>query len=207
MCYYPMQNETQASQMTKHKSINTTWHTIQHWWRTYFLLRWVLANMLGWMLGLLLLSVMLWFFGWLGALFVGAGIGAGIGLPQAWVIFPADEAQNRRKWVFCSVVGGFFAVFPVVGLAIIGLFNLWIASALIGLAFGGIFGLLQSFVLQPMLNEDAYRWVLVSMLAGMIASVSMLITVYTPLPIIASPATLLYALITGWQLEKWRTAL
>ncbi|MEM9954085.1 MAG: hypothetical protein AAF846_20920 [Chloroflexota bacterium] len=192
--------------MTNNQRPNTNYQirtTIYHWWQTYFLLRWIVANLLGWILGLTMLTVILWLFGGFGSLFIGAGLGLGIGLPQAWILFTPHEMPRRRKWIIYSVVGGFFAVFPVGALAVIALFNVWLAGVLIGLAFGGILGLMQSFVFTSLLGDEAYYWILVSIVASILASLAMVVTFYLPLPIIASPATILYALITGWQLQKW----
>ncbi|MGB7337284.1 MAG: hypothetical protein WBC91_00215 [Phototrophicaceae bacterium] len=187
------------------QQLNHMLHTAQRWWDTYFLLRWVIANMLGWVLGLLSLSLMLWLFGWIGALSIGAWLGIGLGLPQAWILFPDEERANRRQWVLYSALGGFFAVFPAAILSVIGIFNTWIAAILIGVCFGGIFSGCQTIALHQSLGDDAFRWIPIGILSAVSAALMIVLTLVTPIPILASPATIIYALITGWQLQQWRT--
>lgn len=176
---------------------------LQYWWRHYWLVRWVIANIIGWASGLVIATTGIRLFALPGAILSGALFGLGLSLPQAWILFSGDERDNRQKWILYSAIGGFFGVFPVGFLSIIGIFNLWIAALLMGMVFGGIWGLLQSLVLLPLLGERAYLWIPMCMLAGAVSALFSVPILATAIPLLFSPATIVFSLMTGWLMLRW----
>jgi len=176
---------------------------IRYWWQEYWLLRWSVANIIGWAGALLLSAMMVRLFGFGGAFLAGAFFGFGLSLPQAWILFSADEMATRRKWIIYSAIGGFFGAFPAGILSIIGIFNIWIAALLMGAMFGGIWGLLQSFVLVPVLGDDAYLWIAVCLVAGALSALLTVPILLTPIPLLFSPATIVFSLISGHFILRW----
>lgn len=176
---------------------------LQYWWRQYWLLRWVIANIIGWTAGLVIATTGIRLFGVVGALLSGALFGIGLSLPQAWILFPVDEMRSRYKWIFYSAVGGFFGIFPAGILSITGIFNLWLAAILTGAMFGGIWGLLQSIVLVQLLGERAYLWIPMCMFAGAVSAILTIPILFTGIPLLFSPATIAFSLMTGWLMLRW----
>lgn len=148
-------------------------------------------------------ALFVWMLGGLGAIFSGAIIGAGLGIGQAWILFTADENPLRRQWILTSAIGGFLGMFPAIILAITSIFNIWIAAFLVGFAFAGLLGLLQSIVLVKLLGEQAYLWIPMSLFAGGFSAMLSVPILQTPIPLLCSPTLLVFALFTGWLMLRW----
>ena len=160
-------------------------------------------HILAWSFALLVTALFIWLTGTIGAILAGALVGLFIGIAQAWMLFNADEMQQRRRWLLVSSLGGFLGLFPAVAIGLITFFNLWLGIFLIGLMFGAVFGLLQAVYLVQLLDDFAYLWIPVCMLAcglGALLTVPMLTT---GLPIFLSPGSIVFALLTGSILSRW----
>ncbi|MGJ3241259.1 MAG: hypothetical protein ACFE0Q_21305 [Anaerolineae bacterium] len=191
--------------MSSHSIIHY-WGRLLGVWRNHWLLRWVLMHMLGWGLGLMAGAVVIGLLGGVGVLIAGAVFGMVWAIPVAWVLFVTQAKRARHRWVIYSGLGVWFASLPALILTIIGLFNLWLAGLLIGMLTGALLGAMQALVLRTPIGEHVYLWVLVQMLAGGVAGVLTVLVLRTPIPLLCSPAIIVFALINGGLMRRWLRA-
>lgn len=162
-----------------------------------------MMTVLGGAISLLVSALFVWLIGGFGALLSGAIIGAGLGIGQAWILFTPEETILRRQWVLYSAWGGFFGIFPAFFLAITSIFNIWLGAFLVGCAFAGLLGLLQSFVLVKLLGERAYLWIMMCLFAGGFSAMLSVPILQTRIPLLCSPTLVIFGLCTGWLLLRW----
>ena len=169
-------------------------------WRDYWLLRWTLANMVGWTLALVTAVLCLQFFGLIGALMGGALAGAIVAFAQS-LFLPQIKAWpvTRKQWVLWSAFGGALATVPVYLLGFIALFHAQIGLFFMGGMFGGIVGALQFRLLNYEYDDAALWWVLASIGGGMLCA-PLTITSVSIFPIIGSLGPVVFGLITGWAI-------
>ena len=171
-------------------------------WRDYWLLRWTLANMVGWSLALVAAVLCLQFFGLIGALLGGALAGAIVAFAQAFFL-PQIKTWpvTRKQWVMWSAVGGLLATIPVYLLGFIALFHAQIGLFLMGGMFGGIVGAMQFRLLNYEYEDAALWWVLASIGGGMLCA-PLTFTSVNIFPIIGSLGPVVFGLLTGWAIIK-----
>lgn len=163
----------------------------------------MLANYVGVALAGIVASLFVWLTGGFGALLSGSLIGSILGVAQAFILFTKDEVSIRKQWILYSAIGGFLAVFPAFVLSIASIFNIWIGAFLIGSAFAGLLGLLQSFVLVKLLGERAYLWIGMCVLAGGLSAMLSVPILQSRIPLLCSPSLLFFAVLTGWLILRW----
>lgn len=172
--------------------------TARDYFDRYFLLRWTIANMVGWSLGLFLGSVVLQLIGGIVGLLIGGLVAGGIAGYCQWWVLQLSLHWLERRWIFYSALAGFLAAFPAFLLGFLSIFNMGFAGFIIGGLFGGLVGALQGFVIRYEFDHVLMMWGIANVLAGAICG--SLILVF--LPIICIPGPLLYGLITGWMLLR-----
>ena len=172
-------------------------------WHKYWLLRWVIVTTLGGTISLLLSALFVWLTGGFGALLSGAIIGAGLGIGQAWILFTLEENDFRKQWILYSACGGFFGMFPAFFLSVTSIFSVWLGAFLIGFAFAGLLGFLQSFILVKLLGERAFLWIVMCLFAGGLSAMLSVPILQTRIPLLCSPTLPVFALLTGWLLVRW----
>lgn len=166
--------------------------------KNYFILRWTLANSVGWALGLYIGSGV---WGWLGGipgLLVGGGIIGGVVGACQWWAFQMGGKRISRRWIYWSIWGGVLAIFPVFLLSFTTLFGLGFAGLLMGALFGGLFGGMQALYLSRQWGAAIIGWLLINIVAGAICGSLTLMNTANWLPLICTPGPLLFGLLTGW---------
>lgn len=173
---------------------------IQALWERYWLLRWVIANMLAWWLALGIAALFLHLLGLLGALFGGAGVGLIVGAAQAYILRREKSMLPMRHWIAFSALGGLLATIPVYLLGFVALFNLSLGLLLIGALFGGFLGFMQALILYHDHEDLAILWVIGCIVGGGLCAPLSLSASSMGLPLIFAPGPLIFGLITGWVL-------
>ncbi len=179
--------------------LNMTQQLFQQSW----LLRWTLANIIGWSVGLLLAALLLTHFGIVGALTSGAAAGIIVGVLQAAALKTHPAWQfNFRAWVWHSCLGGAAATVPIYLLAFGLLLNFNLTLLLMGAIFGTIQASLQARLLWHIFYERAVWWVFASAIGGAVCAPLSLSASSLWLPICFSPGPVLFGIITGSILMK-----
>jgi hypothetical protein len=178
--------------------------------RERFLLRWVLANIVGWTVGL--------YAGVLNPIcFAGAGIVAGLvlGASQWWAmrntqfgINPADNeayipniptriSQNARRWIISTFVGTALGLIPAAALgAALFLFSASLAALLAGAVLGVGVGLGQWMVLKH-ISQQATLWLVVNTLGGAACAWLTITPIIRGLPLGMLAGSALFGYLTG----------
>jgi hypothetical protein len=165
--------------------------------RSHFLLRWILANMIGWSLGLYLGGALLNVFGGIfGAIGGGALAGGLVGLLQWLALRLALEGFDTR-WVLWSALGGALALVPafLAGAAMVA--GPQIGYFAVGAVYGLIFGALQGLMLRGKDAELAGWWIAVNLLAGGLCGCLTMTASLPGLPLFCSPGPAVFGLLTG----------
>lgn len=177
--------------------------TIQAGYRNIWLIRWLLANIVGWSIGLVVAARLLNLFGIVGALTGGAAAGGIVGIAQAAALRTHPDWQlDFRGWVVQSTLGGALATVPIYLLAFGLLLNFNLTLVLMGMVFGVIFGGLQAWLLWQSVYERALWWVLASAIGGAACAPLSLSASAFWLPVCFSPGSLFFGLITGITVMK-----
>jgi hypothetical protein len=174
--------------------------------RESFLLRWIVANVLGWTVGLYL--------GFLNPIcFAGAGIIAGLalGAAQWWVLTRSPtlltETELDHSWIWVTL--GSAAVGLIPSLLIGGLLALlagWGMGLLIGGAIlGGSVGIGQWYRVRHSVNQ-AEMWIGANVLGGALCGLLTSIPIIRGLPLGLLIGSALYGYITGRALERMTMA-
>ena len=166
--------------------------------RLQFMLRWLLANVLGWALGLFLGGVALRVVGSiLGVLLGGAVTGVVVGVAQAFVL------RADRRWWVVSAVGGGLAALPAYVSGITLIAGPVLGYFVIGAVYGAIFGAAQWVALR---HESGGWWVAVNGLAGGLCGCLTLGFNPLGLPLVCSLGPVVFGLLTGVVLlNLWET--
>lgn len=166
-----------------------------------FLLRWLLANVVGWSCGLMLGSALLgWFGGVIGLLLAALALGVCAGSAQMLAL---TEAGFGSRWVVFSALGSLGAVLPVFLAAFALVAGNALGFAVMGAVFGLCFGAAQAWILRLHLEQDAVvMWMLVNALGGGLCGMSALGGVPFALPVCLTPGPLTFGLLTGIALVR-----
>lgn len=159
-----------------------------------FLLRWTLANMLGWTLGLFLAA---WTLRSPLICLNGALAAACIGGAQ-WLALRRQYGVAGR-WALLTALGGALGVLPVVVLALTLIFGAAVFAALLGLCFGAAVGAAQAGLLPG--GERAAWWPVACGAGGAACGLLVVTPVIGGLPLGLLAGAALYGLITGRALE------
>ncbi len=183
--------------------------------RQRFLLRWVLANIIGWTVGL-----------YMGALnpvcFAGAGIVAGLvlGASQWWALrstafginpagnetiipnIPTRISQNARRWIGFTFAGAALGLIPAAALgAVLYLFTNGLAALLAGAILGFGVALGQWMVLKQF-SQRAVLWLVINTLGGAVCGWMTLTPIIRGLPLGLLAGSALFGYLTGRVLER-----
>jgi hypothetical protein len=180
--------------------LHQTQQTLVAIWRQYWLLRWTVANMVGWSLALVTAVLLLQLFGLGGALVGGASAGAIAACAQSFMLRQMKTwAVTRRHWILSGALGGALATLPVYLLGFVALFHAQIGLLMMGAMFGGIVGAVQYYALNETYGELALWWVLACLIGGMLCA-PLTFTTTLLLPVIGSLGPVVFGLCTGWAL-------
>jgi hypothetical protein len=183
--------------------------------RQHFLLRWVLANVVGWTVGL--------YIGVLNPIcFAGAGIVAGLvlGASQWWALhntsfginpaendsnipnIPTRLSQNARQWIISTFAGAALGLIPAVILgAIFVLLSNGLAALLAGAVLGLAVGLGQWMILKHV-SEQAALWLVVNTVGGAACGWLTVAPIIRGLPLGLLLGSALFGYLTGRVLER-----
>ena len=175
----------------------------------YFLIRWILANTIGWSLGLILaigllavgfvLNVVLpdWL---IVALIPIAGgiVGASVGLAQRWAL------ENNRQWVWSSAAGGAIATIPAMGLGLLLRFDPLIARLVIGAVLAA--GISAAQLVTQGISDNRWtairRWAVMNAIAGFLCAGLSPAGAHLWLPLTCLLGTGLFGAVTGAALIR-----
>lgn len=163
--------------------------------RHNFLLRWVLANVVGWTIGL-----------YAGALnplcFIIAGLTACICVGAAqWTIL---RPRVGTDWIVATVLGGISGTFPVLFAGLLVFFGFAWVGGCSGLLFGGAVGLAQWLILKRCTSRAGW-WVAANAGGGLLCGLLTLVSLIPGLPIGLMLGAAAYGYITGRTL-LWLSA-
>lgn len=178
--------------------------------RQRFLLRWVLANVVGWTVGL--------YAGVLNPIcFAGTGIVAGLvlGAAQWWALRGSplveqpiatqtddpEPPQASRQWITMTFVGAAVGLIPA---AVIGALLFLFANGLAALLAGGLLGAavgLGQWMLLRHISQRAMLWLAVNALGGAACGLLTIIPIIRGLPLGLLAGTALFGYVTGRVLE------
>ncbi|MCB9450953.1 MAG: hypothetical protein H6672_05905 [Anaerolineaceae bacterium] len=174
----------------------------QELWHTRPLLRWVVANIVGWSVGMLA-------GGWLSGLVngvIGLGVGGAaaggiVGLAQWTALHTTINGVTRRGWLVYSLGGGLAAVFPaaLAGFALVA--GPGIGWLVIGAVFGGIFGGVQWVALRGLFPQQAAWWIGANLVGGGLCG-WLALGATLGLPVFCSFGPVVFGLLTGWALRR-----
>jgi hypothetical protein len=184
--------------------------------RAHFLLRWVLANIIGWSVGLYLSA---WSLSTPALCLGGAFAGLCVGFAQWWALKPAndplpsvaefmDGEQNtglspttvQRDWIVLTAVGSILGAIPALSASVLVALGLGLGIAIAGAIFGAGIGVAQYFILQRGLSRAGW-WIAANVAGGALCALLTLAPLILALPI-GLPlgllfGTALYGYITG----------
>lgn len=182
--------------------------------RAHFLLRWTLANMLGWSVGLYAGSGLAASLGDIGAVSAlallpgGALAGAVAGGVQSLALtqppdaLPADLPTDlSRRWIIYSALGGTLGAIPVFFTAFALIGGAGLGFAVMGGAYGAVFGWVQTYALQNKLRDFVVIWLPVNAVGGCLCGALALGITPLNLPVFCSIGPVIFGLLTGlaWQ--------
>lgn len=172
----------------------------------YFLLRWTLANIVGWSTGLYVGSLALMVIGGLPGLLM-AGLLTGLIAGGAQVAVLRDSATGSprylfRRWIIFSTIGGMCAAIPVFISGFTLVAGRGIGFALMGAVFGSCFGWVQALALrhQP---DFTLVWVLANVFSGSLCALFSFSGFPVMLPIFCTLGPVLFGVVTGYTLLQW----
>lgn len=179
-----------------------------------FLLRWVVANIIGWTIGL--------YFGVLNPIcFAGAGVVAGLvlGASQWWALSstamgrkdedhgyipltPTHISQPARQWIISTFAGAAIGLIPALALATgLVLFSNSLAALLGGAILGLAVGIGQWMILKYV-SDRGVLWLVVNTLGGAACGWLTLTPIIRGLPIGMLLGAALFGYVTGRVMER-----
>lgn len=192
------------------------------WWavQTRFLLRWTLANMLGWSIGLYAGSTLAASLGGISMIAAfallpgGALAGAIAGGMQALALqLPLDvhddiidgfSPEINRRWMIFSTLGGALGTIPVFFTAFTLIGGAGFGFAVMGLGYGLVFGWIQTYALHHDLPDLIWLWVPANGLGGCLCGAFSLGINPLSVPVFCTIGPVIFGIITGMA---WRAAL
>lgn len=154
-----------------------------------FLLRWTLANLVGWALGLYLGSLFLSIIGSILGVLVGGAVAGGVVGAAQWLTLRPDD----RRWLLVSALGGGLAALPAYLSGITLIAGPGVGYFIVGAVYGAIFGAAQWLAWRT----DAGWWIGINALAGGLCGCLTLGFNPLGLPVICSPGPVVFGLLTG----------
>jgi hypothetical protein len=180
--------------------------------RANFLLRWVLANVVGWSLGLYLSA---WSLSTPMLCLGGAFAGLCVGLAQWWALKPLDAALDfidgqentgaspitvQRDWIGLTIAGSILGAIPALSAWVLVMLGLGLGIAIAGAIFGAGIGLAQYFILQRGLTRAGW-WIAANVagaaLCALLTLAPLILALPIGLPLGLLLGTALYGYITG----------
>jgi len=183
--------------------------------RASFLLRWVLANVVGWSLGLYLSA---WSLSTPALCLGGAFAGLCVGAAQWWALRPPPPCPTRRSplpefmegegntglspitvarnWIGLTVAGALFGALPALSAGVLVALGWGLGIAFAGAIFGAGVGAAQYFILQRRMPRAGW-WVVANLAGGALCALFTLAPILRGLPIGLLLGTALYGYITG----------
>lgn len=158
--------------------------------RDNFVLRWTLANVIGWTLGLLIGL-------WNPLCFVIAGVVACIcvGVAQWFILRP----RYGKDWIIATIIGGICGTFPAMLAGVLALFGWGFLGICGGLIFGAAVGVGQWLILKRSTSRATW-WIGANALGGLLCGTLMPIVPGLPIGLILGATV--YGYITGRALER-----
>lgn len=154
------------------------------------MIRWIIANAIGWSLGLIGGSLLLsWIGGLVGLLLAGGLTGLAVGAAQTYAVGELD-----RRWLALSILGAMLATLPTFAAGFSLIAGRQIGFTVMGAVFGLCLGWTQSHRLDD--DERALAWVLANVVGGSLCG--LLTLGVTSLPVFLSLGPLAHGLVTGW---------
>ncbi len=201
--------------------------------RDSFLLRWILANVLGWTIGLYLGL-------WNPVCFLGAGIVAGLtlGFAQWWVLskpspsllspgfedghpvpqggfaqgrpYPNDvtdrdtQLRVRYRWIWMTLISAAIGMLPALVIGfLLSLWSLAVGLLVSGAILGGAVGFGQWKILRHTVDQPEH-WIIVNALGGAVCGLLTAIPIIRGLPLGLLLGAALYGYITGRALGAFQ---
>lgn len=186
--------------------------------KAHFLLRWMLANMLGWSVGLYVGSTLAASLGSISVISVvamlpgGAIAGAIAGGMQALALsIPYDADSDdafppdlSRRWVIFSTLGGTLGAIPVFFTAFALIGGAGFGFAVMGMGYGLAFGWLQTYALSDNLPDLIWVWLPANGFGGCLCGAFALGINPLGVPVFCTLGPVIFGLVTGLA---WRAAL
>ncbi len=166
-----------------------------HAFRRSFLLRWMLASILGWTLGLFVAA---WSLVTPVICLSGALAGVIVGLAQWLVLRPAYAVP--RDWVLWSVAGGVLGAVPALMMGALVVLGAGVAAAGFGGAFGLALGIGQWVALRR--PARAGGWLLANAAGGAACGLLSVTPFVGGLPLGLLVGSALFGALTGWALQR-----
>lgn len=167
-----------------------------------FLVRWILANAVGWSAGLYLGSFSLRLLNGFFGILIGGAIAGGIVGTAQWFVLRDWLDLDDRRWIAYSALAGVLGALPVMILSfalVIG----GVGLALLGAIFGAIFGGVQWLVIHERLDGAPF-WIGANLAGGALCAVLSLSGFPAALPIFLTAGPYLFGGITGLALRYAR---
>ncbi|MEO8610973.1 MAG: hypothetical protein ABI690_23955 [Chloroflexota bacterium] len=179
--------------------------------RASFMLRWVLANVVGWGVGLYLTA---WSLSPLTLCMGGAVAGLCLGWAQWWALkvphppapSPYDgEGEQKieispvtvgRDWIGLTAAGALVGALPAAGAGIVVSLGWGLGIALVGAIFGAGVGFAQWYILQRAMSRAGW-WIAANAVGGGLCALLTLAPILRGLPIGLLLGTALYGYVTG----------
>lgn len=159
--------------------------------RDNFILRWTLANMIGWSIGLLA-----GLFNPICFIVAGAAACICVGVAQWYVLRP----QYSKDWIVATVVGGLCGTIPALFGGLMFIFGWGLIALCSGALFGGAIGVSQWLILKRTYSRAEW-WIGANALGGLLCGLLTTIPLITGLPIGLLLGSAVYGYITGRALE------
>lgn len=167
----------------------------------HFLLRWILANMIGWPVALHLGSWSLGLIGGpVGLLAGGAAAGLLVGAFQRWALRPW-YAVPWRRWLLLHIVGGGLGAMLAYASGFSIIAGPSLASFIVGAVFGATLSALQHVALENAASVSILGWVAANAAAGGFCGWLSLHAAIGP-PAVCSPGPIVFGLCTGLALAR-----
>lgn len=166
--------------------------------RHSFLLRWVLANMVGWTLGLYLTTISV--NSWVIILLGGLAYGGVVGVAQRYVLRHYPSIQLAR-WLAYSLYGGLCGTLVSILFIFPYLFS---SDRLLALVIGGLIGTSLGAWQSFLMSGSARWWVGANLLGGALCGLLTTIPIIRGLPIGLLLGAAVFGYVTGRALEKMK---
>lgn len=208
------EKRNQRSRETELQSVKDKWYAVLNELRRHlranFLLRWTVANVVGWSVGLYLSA---WSLSTPALCLGGAFAGLCVGAAQWWALKtpppdPLPEFREgegalgdspitvERDWIGLTIAGAILGALPALSAGVLVALGWGLGIAFAGAIFGGGVGVAQYFILQRGLTRAGW-WIAGNVAAGALCALLTLAPLVRGLPIGLVVGTAIYGYITG----------